>query len=413
MRVGFLTGEFPPMRGGVGDYTARIASTMGRMGNDCHVVTSTAAQTTTSEPLPFAPHVWPTMSRWNWQSLAHLRRVISDVYPDLINLQYQTGAFAMSPAINILPLILGRRARKTPFVVTCHDIKAPYLFPKAGLLRWLTNRVLFALSDATIVTNEQDLAQLVHADEDLTSQPFKDRLGRRSIYLIPIGSNIDRVELSTEGRENHRQSLGIQSHEVAIGFFGFIDSWKGVEALIEAYSNLRMKHSGIKLVFVGGKRLNPTSKQADYQDAIEQQVRTTGYESDVLWTGFADAVGVSHFLQCLDICALPFVEGACYRHGSLMAAIEHRLSIVTTKPHSAFGPDVGAPLLPLRDGENALLVAPGDVTALGAALERLIVSPSARERLRTGVELLAPQFSWESIARSTLRVYEHVVAAQQ
>ncbi len=396
------------MRGGVGDYTSRLVSALGLLGVACDVITSIDARQAIDSGSLGNARIRPTMTDWNWRSIAHLRRVVSDFHPDVINLQYQTGAFGMEPAINILPVLLRRRKGRNPFIVTCHDLKAPYLFPKAGPLRIVANRILFALADVVIVTNEQDLSRVVHARERLRAAPYHDRAGRRSIHLIPIGSNIDRTDLAGDDRISLRHAMGISSEDVAIGFFGFVDEWKGVEVLIDAFTVVRNRHDRAKLVFVGGTRASPTAAQSNYQDTIARRIHESGIETDVIWTGFVEPELVSASLQCLDVCALPFLEGACYRHGSLIAAIEHNLPIVTTEPSLAFPAETTTPLPRLKDGSNALLVPPGDANALAAAMEKLIVSPRLREHLRLGVQELAPQFSWQSIARATLDVYEQL-----
>jgi hypothetical protein len=84
-----------------------------------------------------------------------------------IHLQYQTGAFGMHPAINLLPQRLRRLRSRPCIVVTAHDLRLPYLFPKGDRLRtWVTQR-LFDDADMLIVTNDDDLRR-VHGQAHLT-----------------------------------------------------------------------------------------------------------------------------------------------------------------------------------------------------------------------------------------------------
>ena len=39
MRILFITGEYPSMQGGVGDYTRRLSQALGELGADVHVLT--------------------------------------------------------------------------------------------------------------------------------------------------------------------------------------------------------------------------------------------------------------------------------------------------------------------------------------------------------------------------------------
>ena len=80
--------------------------------------------------------------------------------PDVVNLQYQAAAYQMHGAINLLPSQLAKHTRT---VVTFHDLRVPYLFPKAGPLRWQAVLHMARSVHHVIVTNAEDEATL-HKD---------------------------------------------------------------------------------------------------------------------------------------------------------------------------------------------------------------------------------------------------------
>ena len=66
----------------------------------------------------------------------------------------------------------------------------------------------------------------------------------------------------------------------------------------------------------------------------------------------------------------------------------------------------------LRDGENSLLVQPGDVPAQAAGLERLITDASLRERLaRDALAECRRTYSWTAVGREIMAVYDHLAGS--
>src|SRR5215207_5610532 len=123
MRIGLITGEYPPMRGGVGDFTALLAQALQTHGHTIEVFSTPPAQSQHGET------VHTTIRRWDFRSLPTVQRWAKANWLDVLNLQYQTAAYRMSPWIHVLP----RWVKAAPIVTTFHDLRFPYLFPKAGL----------------------------------------------------------------------------------------------------------------------------------------------------------------------------------------------------------------------------------------------------------------------------------------
>ncbi|MFN3337159.1 MAG: glycosyltransferase, partial [Thermomicrobium sp.] len=122
-RVLFVTGEYPPLRGGVGDYTQRLAQGLAASGWAVEIATRLLPRQR-SEGLPVR---WQLAS-WGrplWQMLHELRR---SGWRGVLHLQYQAGAFDLQGRVALLPLL----ARPLPVITTFHDTRVPYLFPNAG-----------------------------------------------------------------------------------------------------------------------------------------------------------------------------------------------------------------------------------------------------------------------------------------
>ena len=83
-----------------------------------------------------------------------------------------------------------------------------------------------------------------------------------------------------------------------------------------------------------------------------------------------------------------------------MAALAHGRPVVSTFPQ--------VPLPELGNGENILLVPPGDPGALAAAVARLAADPGLRQRLGDGARELSSLFTWDRIAARTADLFERV-----
>lgn len=384
MRIVLLSAEYPPDPGGIGDYTRQLGLAL--LGRGLAVEVLTGGLPADRPLLP--PCHTLALPRWDWRCWEVVSAALRRLAPDVLHIQYQTGAYAMNPAVNLLPWFLGRQPTRPLVVVTAHDLLEPYLWPKAGRARrWVTRRLL-ADADAAIVTNQQDLTLAA------------DRLGTRAV-LIPIGSNIAVAPPPGYDREAWRVRLGLGPGQTLLAYFGMISRSKGIETLLEALEQLP---SSVRLLLIGGP--SPAPHDQTYAADIRQRIVAHGLEAQVALTGHCPEPEVSAHLLAADAVALPFADGATFRRGSLLAALAHGRPVVTTSPP---GPGLGAPqasVPELVDGAHVLLVQPGDATGLAAALGRLLVSPALCERLSVAGRILAQQFAWETIAARHQQLYE-------
>jgi glycosyltransferase involved in cell wall biosynthesis len=269
-------------------------------------------------------------------------------------------------------------------VTTFHDLLVPYLFPKAGLLRWKVVEYLARRSDVVVVTNEEDRARLI----DL--QP----------RVIPIGSNIDPVLAGEFDRAVERARWGIQPDELTVGYFGFLNLSKGGSDLMQALKALSDQGLPAKLLLIGGRTGSSDPTNAEYAAQVERLIDSLGVKDRVIATGYLEQREVSRALLICDTMVLPYVDGASLRRGSLLAAIAHGRAIVTTEPRYPIGG--------LTNEESILYVRPNDPAVLAAAVQRALIDPTLRTRLQSGVSGAAKLYTWDRIAAHTLEVFQQV-----
>lgn len=390
MKVCLITGEYPPMQGGVGDYTACLAQALARQGCQVSVITSAAAQGMDSGG---EARVLPIVSRWGPGCLPQLRRALSRLRPDIVHIQYQAGAYQMHGAISFLPL-LSFMSRGPAVAVTFHDLNGPYLFPKAGPLRQAAVSVMARTAGAVVTTNPEDAASL--------GSPSN---------LIPIGSNILPAPPPGYDRAAQRARWGVGPKQLLLAYFGFLNPSKGIETLFMALHRLLSAGHPMVLLMVGGMASDSLPVDQAYAEEIRIQLTGSPLGDYVRWTGFIPPSEVTANLLAADICVLPFRDGASFRNGTLAAALAHGMAIVTTWPRQVTPATAAAAVrsrLQLRDGVNARLVPPEDESNLVKAILEMAGDKSQQEQLRRGAWQLARLLDWDNIARQTIQVYQRL-----
>ena len=376
MRIGIITCEYPPMRGGVVAYTQILAHELARAGHKVALFTGPEAVDTR-----FDIEHTPT---WNSAILRAIARWADREHLDILNLQYQTAAYGMSPWIHLLPDALRWRR----LVVTFHDLRPPYLFPKAGPVRnWAVMR-LARRSAGAIVTNHEDAQQLVHLPH---------------CELIPIGSNIlDRLPRRFDPQP-WRERAGAGPHDYLLAYFGMINHSKGLDTLIEAMNLLRQQRIPVRLVLVGDALGSSDPTNQRYRKAFEAQITEAELAPFVHRTGHLDQdIAIGSYLKAADAVVLPFRDGASYRRGSLMAAIYYGCPIVTTTPR------IEIPLFNHR--RNMLFVPPDDAPALAETLRTFRHDAELRQRLCLEAENLSHLFNWTQIASHHLNFFRRILS---
>ncbi|MDX1665425.1 MAG: glycosyltransferase family 4 protein [Candidatus Promineifilaceae bacterium] len=433
MRIGLISGEYPPMEGGVGDFTRELAQALAEAGHELHIITNREARP--DQPDAPRPRPWrlrepvdlgyallhPRARRWRWGDVNTIAEIAERYALEILNIQYQAAAYNMrSAAINLAPWRLRGLA---PVVVTFHDLRVPYLFPKAGPLRRLAVRFTARRASGVITTNPADAERLVAelSDGDAPrplagappDAPSVLRLPAGPLLAeIPIGSNIAPRPADPARALLVRRRLRIAPAAPLLAYFGFLNESKGADTLVRALALLLEEdaHAARRageahLVFVGASvGGSDSANNSAFLHELRALVEASGLQERVHWTGFLPEREVSDHLHAADLVVLPYRDGASLRRGTLMAALAHGRPTVSTRPPDA------APASPLVHGENIWLVPPQSTPELADALRHLLAHPALRARLAAGAAALAPRFSWQRIAAETAAFYQRVRA---
>jgi glycosyltransferase involved in cell wall biosynthesis len=415
MKVVFLTGEYPPMQGGIADHTAYLAQHLAPLGVKSSILISQRWQQTqtskvfeTSEVLPL---VFASLPNWGWRCWPGTVSFLKIHRPDVLHIQYQAAAFDLGGWVNWLPWFLKKRGLATRIVTTFHDLRVPYVFPKAGAFRWKSMLALARYSDAVICTNREDLEQLsmvnsqwsiVNGQSPISPAPPLPRSSAPLLTLIPLGSNVEPQPPADFERVTWRKKYEADEKTLLLAYFGFLNESKGGEELIETLALLRQQGFDARLLLIGGDVGHADPTNIAYAQKVQALIDQYHLADFVYRTGYTGLAEVSANLLAADTVVMPYRDGVSFRRTTLIAALRHGCPVISTLPAN---PD----LIPeIRLGENMLLVPPPDVAALAKAAAQLADDPALRQKLTLGSKQLGDLFDWGKIAQNTAALYRHL-----
>jgi L-malate glycosyltransferase len=170
---------------------------------------------------------------------------------------------------------------------------------------------------------------------------------------------------------------------VRVAYVGRLRRVKGVGVLLDAW-RLLAGEGGARLVIAG---------DGDQRAELEAQLDRLGLRDTVELAG--EVADVSGVLRETDVYVQPsFMEGM---PNSVLEAMAASLPIVATR--------VGGNQDLVTDGDNGLLVPPGDAAALAAAIRRLIRDPALARRMGARARARVEQFGVPAVTAQLVRAY--------
>lgn len=372
-KVLIVSDQFPPAKGGIGDYTALLSDAL----VDCDVRVSLFVREGSNPKACRAP-IAATFHRWSWATLSQLHRTLVATNADWVHLQHNGGLYGSCRlAAYLLPLYLRWKRWPGRIAVTFHDINRRPLFPKANaLMDWLIRR-LAKDADLVIAADTTDVDTL--------------RGFGAIAYQVPIGSNIPVADENAETRAHIRARYGVPPDHFLLGHFG---TALGLEILFEAVSRLPLA----TLLLVGKTVSRGNLGEIDQvPDSIREKLKSLGIESRVRWTSHLPVTDVADALFACDAIVLPYPAGASLRHGGMLAALSQARALITTTPQKPLGSIISARTL--------VTVPPGDVSALVTAIKEVLENPDRKSELEKAAVAARNFFSWETISREHMKYY--------
>jgi len=302
----------------------------------------------------------------NIRRVIALRRVLRQIQPDI--------ALGMMVEANVL---LALAAWGLP---TLRTVGAEHIHPPQSAVGYLRD---------TLRSHTYGLLNAVTALSSEGKDWLKTHTNAQRIAVIP-----NAVTWPLPGQEPRISPNGLyQSGRQLLLAVGRLEVPKGFDWLIEAFSNLADKHPDWDLVILGEGSLRTT---------LDKQVRESGLEHRIFLPGRAGNMADWYESADLYVMSSRF-EGFPM---TLAEAMAHGLAAVS------FDCDTG-PRDIIRHEQDGLLVPPGDVAELTAALDRLMSDALTRQRFAERAVEVRERFSMERIAGMWGKLFEEVLLEQK
>lgn len=197
----------------------------------------------------------------------------------------------------------------------------------------------------------------------------------------PVYDNYGKAVNKTEACKH----LMLNADEKYIMFFGFIRKYKGLDILLEAMNDERIKAAGIKLIVAG--------EYYDAKETYEQQIADYGIADNVcLFTEFIPNDEIRYYFSAADLVVQPYRSAT--QSGITQVAYHFEKPMVVT--------NVGGLPEVVPDGKTGFVTSP-DATEIATAILKFY-QPDSIPNLEQNIKTEKQKYSWDTFTQSLFKV---------
>ncbi|MBD0332000.1 MAG: glycosyltransferase [Chitinophagaceae bacterium] len=289
MQQVIIIGPAHPLRGGLATFNHRLAKEFQQQGFDC-LITSFSLQYPsslfpgktqyTNEPPPAGIKICTLINSVNPFSWIRVGRILKNLKADIIVVRFWLPF--MGPSLGTILRIVKKNRHTKIICIADNVIPHEKRFGDKSFTKYFLKAC-----DGFITMSEKvllDLHQLVPKESKkicLVHHPLYDTFGEKI------------------SKEKAREHLKLDQGQKIILFFGFIRKYKGLELLLEAMSDERIKKENIKLLVAGEFYEN--------EEPYMQLIRKKDLKNSVvLKTSFIPDSEVKYYLCAADCVVQPY-----------------------------------------------------------------------------------------------------------
>ena len=289
MKIVILGTSWPYRGGGIATYNERLARQFMAEGHEVEILTFTLQYPDflfpgktqySDEPAPADLKITRVMNSVNPFSWWKAARLLRRIKPDVMVVKFWIPL--MAPCLGTIARLARRQGIRVVSILDNVIPHEPHFWDK-WLIRYFVRSIdhFVAMSDSVKRDCERFLPRTTKARVMLCPHPLYDNFGQ------PIP------------QAEAQQQLGLNPDYRYLLFFGFIRDYKGLDLLMHAFADPRLRHYRVKLI-VAGEFYNNAEQYAQ----LEKQL---GLEGEIVWhTQFIPNDQVRIYFSAADLIVQPY-----------------------------------------------------------------------------------------------------------
>ena len=286
-----IVGPAWPYRGGIADFNERLAKEFQREGHEVSIYTFTlqypgflfpGKTQYSSSPAPEDLHIERRVNSVNPLNWLRVGRLIRRQHPDLVMIRFWLPFLA--PCLGTIARVIrrGRKGRDIKVVALLDNVVPhEHRIGDRPLARYMINSVGGYVAMSESVLNDARSFDRKSKPFVLTPHPLYDN----------FGAKVQRAEAI--------EHLGLESDYRYILFFGLIRDYKGLDLLLQAFADTRLRGKKVKLIVAGEFYGNA--------ERYEELERSLNLAEHIVWCKeFIPADQVRYFFAAADLVAQPY-----------------------------------------------------------------------------------------------------------
>ena len=289
MKIVILGTSWPYRGGGIATYNERLARQFMAEGHEVEILTFTLQYPDflfpgktqySDEPAPADLKITRVMNSVNPFSWWKTARLLRRINPDVMVVKFWIPL--MAPCLGTIARLARRQGIRVVSILDNVIPHEPHFWDK-WLIRYFVRSIdhFVAMSDSVKRDCERFLPRTTKARVMLCPHPLYDNFGQ------PVP------------QAEAQQQLGLNPDYRYLLFFGFIRDYKGLDLLMHAFADPRLRHYRVKLI-VAGEFYNNAEQYAQ----LEKQL---GLEGEIVWhTQFIPNDQVRIYFSAADLIVQPY-----------------------------------------------------------------------------------------------------------